>query len=374
MIEVLDRLLWAPRPSRLYRYLHSRLRRLDIDREAAAEVMSQYGLAAKTACRNLSMGWRNRSLVVNTPAGRKVLKLYRSNWPLGTVLCEHSVLTRLAQLNIPASRLVPTSDGRTYILRSAGIYAMFDYVEGQSLSLTFMPRALRTKLVVLSGKLLAQIHRALDGFVPHGQHHIGFDSYTGERRPSVSWFEGRVNELKEKSRHLSAGPAGDHARRLAQVGAYVADTLYRLDEVLRGTDIPRVVIHGDYGFHNLVFQDSSTITALDFELARLEWRLSEIVSTLPRYWRSDDSEDLAAARLLLSAYEAVFPMSPEEWHLFPQVWAYQNLRAAVQYWNSYFEVSQDLRRLVRARDALARAGCGQYIVDQLRNASARSAG
>ena len=361
-------MLSAPHPSRLYRYFHSRLRPLDIPPDDVADVMREYGLVTISSPRNLPMGWRNRNLVVNTPAGRRVLKRYRTNWPLDTVLCEHSILTRLAQLGISASRLVPTPHRETYILRPSGIYTVFEYVEGKSVSLTFMPRAQYMTLTALAGKTLGRIHRDLDGFVPAGGHHLGFDFCTGERRPGVSWFGERVDELKEKSRHLSPGPAGDHGQRLIQASTRWIDTLYRLDEELRGADLLRTLIHGDYGFHNLVFQDSATVTVLDFERARLEWRLTELVSVLPLFCRSIDVDGLAAAQVFLSAYEAIFPISPEEWRLLPQVWAHQNLQAAVRYWNSYFEVSPELKRLVRARSALARAERGQYVADQLRNA------
>ena len=367
----LDWMLWAPRPLRLYRYIHSRLRQLDIGPEAVADVMREYGLEPTGEPRNLPMGWRNRSVVVHTPVGKKLLKLYRPKWPLGSVLCEHSVLTRLAQLNIPVPTLVPTCEGRTYIVRPCGIYALFDYVKGESLSLTYMPRSLRLKLGALSGQALARIHRELEGFVPQGKHHLGFSSYTGDRRPHISWYVERAGELEEESRHLRPGPARDYTDQLARAGTFALDELCRLDETLCGARMPLAIIHGDYGFHNLLFHDSYKLTVLDFELARLEWRLSEIVSTLPRYWRPGAPRDFEGMKAFLFGYEMEYPLTQEEWRLFPQVWAYQHLRAAVKYWNSYFEVSQELRRLARARNALSHAKEGQYVADRLRSSCPR---
>ncbi|MEN8198403.1 MAG: phosphotransferase, partial [Pseudomonadota bacterium] len=54
----------------------------------------------------------------------------------------------------------------------------------------------------------------------------------------------------------------------------------RLEEALGDAQLPRLVIHGDFGIHNMLFHDNESATLLDFELARLEWRLSDLVLVL----------------------------------------------------------------------------------------------
>jgi len=360
-------MLSVPHPSKIYRYAHSRLRRLDVDIDAVREVLESYGLEQTREAHNLPMGRRNRSVVVYTRAGKKVLKLYRPKWPLGSVLCEHSVLARLAQLGIAASRLVPARDGQTCVVRPSGIYSLFDFVEGKICSLTFMPATLRLKLMALAGRTLAHIHRGLEGYVPQGQHHLGFDFYTGSRRPDISWFEERVHELQDKSRHAPAGAARDLAESLVRSSSQVMDELRRLEEMFSGACLPLVVIHGDYGLHNLIVHDSSRLTVVDLELARPEWRLSDLVTALPRLWRSEQPDGIESVGAFVGAYETEYPIEPEEWRLLPHFWKYQNLRASLRYWNSYFDVAPEVERLVKARKALVRAGTGENVVEKLRN-------
>ena len=329
--------------------------------------MSEYDLVPNGRTLNLPMGWRNRCVVVHTSAGKKVLKLYRPGWQLGSVLCEHSILTRLAQSSISATKLTLTREGRTYVTRPDGVYTLFDYVKGDTYSLTFIPRFIQKQLLALSAKALGQIHRELKGFEPQGQHHLGFRSYhDDERKQDIAWYENCLREIAEKSRRLPAGPAKAYADPLVHESNNIIDELHRLSEMLRHASLPRLVIHGDYGFHNLIFHKASRLTVLDFELARLEWRLSDIVLILSRYWgRGKQRNFELVAQIFLSEYEKEYPLCPEERRLFEQVWRFQNLRSAVKYWNSYFATGRRIERLIRARDALARARFGSHVAAQI---------
>jgi Ser/Thr protein kinase RdoA (MazF antagonist) len=204
---------WVPHPSRIFRYVHSRFRKLDVERETVDAVLREYGLQVTRRPRNLPMGWRNHCVVVDTDAGRKVLKQYRPQWNLGAVLCEHSILKRLAQLDIAATRVVATSKGRTCVVRPGGIFALFDFIEGSTYSLTLIPSSHRQELVGLAGRGLARIHRHLCGFVPDGKHHLGFRSYEGSRQRPSGWYAERVSDLVERTRQLPTGQAKEMASR-----------------------------------------------------------------------------------------------------------------------------------------------------------------
>jgi hypothetical protein len=65
--------------------------------------------------------------------------------------------------------------------------------------------------------------------------------------------------------------------------------------------------------------------------------------------------DFESIQWFLEAYHAEFPLSADEWRLFPQVWRFYKLQGAVQYWNSYFETKGPARKLISARDAIAQA-------------------
>ena len=344
-----------PRPSRLSEYVNSRLRPLDIEFEVVGEILSQYGLDLTAPPRNLPFSRRSRNVVVDTSAGKKVLKLYRPQWQAGTVRYGHSILARLARLDSPAPRLVARPDGETFIRQADGYYALFDMVRGANYASNFLLRAHRLKLMAVAGQTLARLHRQLEGFVPEGEHHMGFRSYTAGRGRDMAWHMKKVNELKERSRSLTGPEEKLHAGWLIQNSSYILEELARLDETLSGARLPRLVIHGDYGLHNLLFRRDGTATPLDFELARLEWRLSDLVSCLSRVRYARGAYDFESIQWFLEGYQAAYPLSAEEWRYLPQVWRFYKLQAAVQYWNSYFETGGPTRKLASAQDAMGQA-------------------
>lgn len=350
-----NRIFYIPRPDRLVNSLKSRLRTPEIEIEAVCEVLSQYRLEMATPPRNLTLSKRNSNLVVKTSAGKKVLKRYWQGWPAPVIVFEHSILTRLAELNYPAPRLVLTPSGETIISRVGQNYALFDFQDGRSYATNYLLRAHRLKLMMMAGSTLARLHQRLAGFMPEGYHHSGFKSYTGERWRDMTWHINKVEELKEKARHLSNLDDKVHADRLIQKSHYILDELGQLDEMLSAAPLPRLLIHGDYGLHNIHFHKDGKVTPLDFESARLEWRLRDLVSSLARFRYANEELDFESIRCFVAGYQSEFPLKSDEWHLVPQVWRFSKLQDAVKYWNSYFETGGPTRKLVSAYKAVDQA-------------------
>jgi Ser/Thr protein kinase RdoA (MazF antagonist) len=206
----------------------------------------------------------------------------------------------------------------------------------------------------IAGQTLGHLHGALAGFMPDGWHHLGFVSYTGDWRRNMAWHAAKVEEMKEKSQALKDEDDKRHAGWLVQNCQYVLDELAQVDETLRGSDLTRVIIHGDYGLHNVVFH-RDVVTPIDFESSRLEWRLSDLVSALSRLRFRDGSYNFESIRNFLEGYQTVYPISTDEWQFLPLVWRFHKLRASLIYWNSYFETGGPARKLISARDAVGQA-------------------
>lgn len=354
----------VPQPSRLYRYFHSRLRRLDVERQTVDRVLAEFGLKSARRPRNLPMGWRNHCVVVDTNAGRKVLKQYRPQWKIGAVLCEHSILRRLAELDIASTRVVSTPSGETVVLGPEGIFTLFDFIEGSTYSLSVISDSRRLELIGIAGRALSRMHRELRGFVPEGNHHLGFRSYEGLRQRTATWYDERVSRLVERTRRLPAGQA-ELAAPLLRASTRLTEEIDSLENLLGRANLPRTVIHGDYGFHNLIFHDEREVTILDFELARIEWRIYDIVMVLSRSWRSGMWKDFATRmRVFVSAYENIYPLEPVEREMFEQIWALQSLQLAVKNWNAYFETGRRKEKLARAANALTVARHGPRVAEQ----------
>ena len=345
--------LYVPRPGRLTALVRSRLRSPDIERATVRAILSaDYGLQLDGSPDNLPNARRNRNLIVETSRGRMVFKLYRADWRPETIDFEHSILRRLTELACPAPRLVPTRDGRTWVAHEGQSYALFDFIGGLNYSSSYLLRSHRLRLMALLGQVLAELHKRLAGFQPAGRHHLGFTGYDTPRQRDLAWHVAMVADLKARSVALADPEATANSAWLIERGDALLDELARLDGVLSQAGLLRVVIHGDYGLHNLVVQSLGRATPVDFELSRIEWRLSDLASCLSKLRTDGGGYDFESMCWFMRAYQAVFPIDSEEWRYFPAVLKYYRLMGAVQYWKSYFETNGPARKLASARDSL----------------------
>lgn len=344
-----------PRPGWVSDFLNARFRSLDIQLATVKEVLSHYGLDTVAPPKNLPNTRRNRNLIVHTSQGKKILKLYRDDWRTSTIAFEHSFLGRLAELDFPAPRLLVTQDGLTWLNLEQHNYCLFDFIDGRNYSSNFLVRPHRVRMMATSGRTLARLHKQLAGFLPEGQHHIGFKNYTDDRHRDMAWHIEKVKEFSDRSRDLSAPDDRLQASWLIDHADQLLDDMNQLDGTLSEAALPRIIIHGDYGLHNLIYQSLDTAVPVDYELSRLEWRLSDLVSVVSKFRYKDGSYDFESIAQFMHAYQAEYPITEDEWNKFPLVWKYYKLMKAVQYWNSYFETNGPVRKLKSSRDEIERS-------------------
>lgn len=346
--------LRIPRPSRVTSYVGARLGPAAIPPEVVRTVLGCFALEERQSPRNLRLNRRSLNAAVTTSRGTKVVKQYRPEWSAATVAYGHSILTRLEELDFPAVRLERTPDAQTMVELDGRVYAVFDFVPGTNYSLNYLLRSQRLALTAIAGRTLGSMHRALRDFEPVGSHHLGLVSATGPRRRDVAWHRAKVDELVERSASLAEPPASERAEELARLAPSVVAEIDRLDAVLSGADLLPVVIHGDYGPHNLLYRRGAAVV-VDFEVARLDWRVNDLASALGKYRYRGGEYDFESMRTFLSAYAQVFPLAPNEQQAFVDAWRLYKLQAAVQYWNGYFETNGPVRKLASAIDSIEQA-------------------
>lgn len=348
-------LFYFPRPSRVVQTIQARTRSLDIEPDLIGEIINMYGLELIRA-QNLPLGRRSHNVIVDTPAGRKVLKRYRSKWQMPTIRYGHSILTRLAERSFPAPRVVHTPENGTFVQHNGRYYALFHFVAGRNYAATYLRRAHWLKLAALSGQCLARFHQQLEGFLPDGQHHLGFISYTQDRWRDGQWYVEQLGHLKAESRYLNQPEAKSQAAWLGQQAGRMSEDLQRVSEILQAAALPRLIIHGDFAIQNLLFEGNGRVTPMDFELARLEWRLSDLVTSLIRFGLiKEDNFDYETMRTFVVAYQNENPITAEEWQCLPHVWQFRRLKRAILAWQAGFHVADSAAKLISARQALRQA-------------------
>jgi Ser/Thr protein kinase RdoA (MazF antagonist) len=344
----------VPRPSRVSSYVTARLGAPAIDASTVRAVLRRYDLETLGRSRNLRLARRSLNAVVATGAGVKVVKCYRPQWTPSTVAYGHSIMRRMEVVEFPAVRLLRMPDAGTWVGIDDRVFAVFDFVPGTNYSLNYLRRSDRLALTAIAGTTLARFHQALVGFTPDGEHHLGFSALDGPRRRDAAWHAAKLDELKRASAALTAPDAVAMTRSLSAHSDLLATTIDRLERRLDDACLPRLVIHGDYGLHNLLFSRSGAVP-VDFEVSRLDWRCNDLISVLGKHRYRGGHYDFESMCAFLAAYGTCSALTTDESRLLPDAWRLYKLQAAVQYWNSYFETRGPVRKLASALDAIDQA-------------------
>jgi Ser/Thr protein kinase RdoA (MazF antagonist) len=315
---------WLPRPDRLYWPRLSGKRDRPASTGRLEALLAGYGLQPLGEPVAFYRG-RGESLVVDTSAGKKILKRYKATVGIEAIRHEHDILGYLARLGFPAPRLVTRPDGLTWSSDGSNeSYALFDFLDGYFHYHNYwLPPRQTRQFIYDSGRALAALHQALRDFTPVGHNPSGFRSQDGERWRELDWFLERLAECR--------GSAADRAsrRRLGARLAPVETELPRLDDLLRRADLPRLIIHGDYGPYNLLFKAGEPVVTLDFELARLDWRLTDLAKAVPYFARNRLGFSRPKMAAFLDGYRSLAALPPAELEMLPLVWRFLALRRAV---------------------------------------------
>lgn len=330
-MNLYERLRLMPvKPGRSVEAFSALIRRPAIAPQQARDVLTAFGLRLLSAPSNLSTGWRNHLVVVNTDDGPKVLKRHADRWRAETVVHEHSILNHLAGKGFPAPHPLTLQDGDTIWQDEFGHWSVFDYVRGLNATGRYLSDQVLGDLLREAGNTLAAYHRIVDDVVLGGHHHLDVDLDDLDRRLDVLKQQTRPDlaPLLDKATHLS--------ERLGQLGAQLADA-----------PLKRLVVHGDYGLHNLLFQRDGQVFVHDFELSHLNWRLVDVAAASSRIgvrWR----------HVFADSYRQSSGIDDGEWRFLPQVWEFHRLSGAIRSWENYLQYG-DQRRLEKAKRRIVEA-------------------
>jgi Ser/Thr protein kinase RdoA (MazF antagonist) len=342
-----------PRPGKLYNMVNALCRPPRIDQTEVGAVLAAYDLGPLEGCRRPAIGSsRSGNLILDFGAGKKVLKRYKSSMSLEGITYEHSVLKHLAVRSFPSPRLVLDSEGETCLETDGKYYALFDFIPGFRYTDYFVRPRRKRFFLAEAGKTLARYHRAMDGFVPAGRKLDGFMPDGQRRWLDRRWYLDRFAEYKalfEAKEDRSEGDQFfvDHLDRLEQ--CYV-DVDRKLEE--HSSSLPKVVNHGDYGPHNLFFDEQGMVTVLDFECVHLNLRATEIIKAVRFFAGREVGFDNGAAQVFLAAYSASCPLTVSEIEMMADIARLTLLQGLVYHLRGYFD-SANLLRLRYARNSVA---------------------
>ncbi len=256
----------------------------EVTDEALAAFLVDYDIGSMVAFRGIAEGVENSNFSLRTTSGDFILTLYEKRvdpadlpWFLG--LMEH-----LAQRGIVCPQPVRGRDGDALRHLSGRHAAITTFLPG------VWPRRVRVEHCGPLGSALAALHLAGADYAPR-----------------------RVNALAPRD----WAPLLDRARpRAGEVQAGLALDLDRaLSSILAGwpVDLPIGHIHADLFPDNVFFLDGKLSGLIDFYFAATDLLAYDVAICLNAWcFEQDFSFNVTKARSLLSAYQAVRPLSMAE--------------------------------------------------------------
>jgi Ser/Thr protein kinase RdoA (MazF antagonist) len=342
-----------PKPSRVAGWVAARAHAPRISAADARRVVAQYGHQLIGRPANLSLTWRNRLVVVRTTAGRKVLKRYRETSTADSIAHEHSIIDHLEGRGFPSTRLDHTPSGSSVVDVDGHLHASFDFERGRQLAATFLTAGQRHTIAAQAGRTMAGLHRELAGFRPAGSHHLGGDSDSGERARDLAWHLVALDRLCSEVSAPDESAAEDIRWLRERADRHRCDLVEAADRVEQA-GLPGQLIHGDFGSHNLLFRRDGTPVVHDFELARFDWRLLDVViASLRQLPVHQDT--------FIDAYRREGDLPTSELRLLPWLWRYHLLSGAIRSWHLYVEIG-GRARLATARARMVRVESGPGAV------------
>jgi Ser/Thr protein kinase RdoA (MazF antagonist) len=299
-------------------------------------VMANYELDFGTKGIKETRGKRGINIIVDTADGKKLLKQYNHKLDKTTIIHEHSILNRLKDLNFSSPRLVSNKIGESITQYKNRYYALFDFLEGlyQCRDYVFLPHQFE-KYIKIAGEMLGLLHEKLKGFVPEGYNPDGFRSQNGDRRRDLEWHLNKLDNCIEQITKPNHDAGKNRQIRFLQKSEDLKNRLIRLDAFLKEVNLVKGTIHGDYGLHNVLFQKDGPPVIIDFEMARMEWRLVDIARTLYSFCGNDVQSSIDKMKIFIRGYQSCVCLTENEFNFFPLVWEYLNIKGYILAWYNY---------------------------------------
>ena len=256
----------------------------EVSDEALAAFLADYDIGSMVAFRGIAEGVENSNFSLRTTTGDFILTLYEkrvdpSDLPWFLALMEH-----LAQRGIVCPQPVHGRDGaalRQLCGRNAAITTFLPGV---------WPRRVRAEHCGPVGAALAALHVAGADYAAVRRNALGPDGWL----PLLDRSRARANEVQP-------GLAGELDEAL---GAILAAW---------PRDLPVGHIHADLFPDNVFFLDGRLSGLIDFYFAATDLLAYDVAVCLNAWcFEADYAFNVTKARALLSAYDAVRPLSPAE--------------------------------------------------------------
>jgi Ser/Thr protein kinase RdoA (MazF antagonist) len=327
-----------PRPGKVRHAFATRTRLSQAEEGEIRSILGAYDLGKLTGYNRPAIGsTRSQNLILSTEKGRKVLKRYKYSLGLEAITYEHSVLRHLAAAGFPCPRLVLNKIGETCTEREGSYYAITDFISGVKYTDFFVTKQKKTELVEEAARTLARYHQLIEGVVPEGTKTDGFVPGSDRRWQECEWHLAELDRYESLFKETSATALECFfLRNMTRFKQSLIDLDQRLSQ--SGCFLPKLVVHGDYGPYNILFDKRRMAAVLDFECTHLDWRAGEVISAMCRFSGKRDGIDRHQAKTFLTTYHSAHALTADEIALMPDILRFLRLRGLTVYFGAYFKL------------------------------------
>jgi len=273
--------LSIPKPSYLLSQLTPRKGPDAALHQVLARVADVYQLGEIQACHRARRS-ASMNFIVTTARGRFVFRRHRLTET--DVAYEHQVLDHLQQRNFPAPRILRNQTGQAWSAIDGSLYSVYEFVEGYCFTDFLWWPAVRREIANQCGRTLGRYHHAVAHLVPNAYKWSAYRPTEHRRWREGDWFRQTLKDIRPLLQKPTAtSPIDDFTR--SRIDAI--DKMLSLESVVEErSDLSKVVIHGDYAPWNVLFRRGLPPFVLDFNEARLDLKIYDVVlATFRSGWR-----------------------------------------------------------------------------------------
>ncbi len=329
------------RPGRFVNRLRARITKPNTDPAKINQILSEYDLKLLGKPHVPLNSGRSKSIIIDTDQGKKILKRYEETVSDSMIEYEHSIVKFLKGIGFPVPGILTSNNGTTITNQGGARYVIFDFIKGGFHYRDYwVPPSQEKRYIAASGKIFADLHKKLKDFVPEGINPYGFINMERGRERNLEWYLEQLSDNQKQFTGSSGGKSPQAENILHSQTGNIQESLVELENEINQANLPKQIIHGDYGPYNILFKDNKIIAVLDFELARLDWRITDLVYALPRFAETRFGFDFNKVNCLIDSYRSIYRIENIELQLIPRIWKYFRLKRCIVCWSRYHDTYQ----------------------------------
>lgn len=280
------------------------------------DVFSQYSLGQLISVEAMNPDVFNSSSKVMTSSGEYFLREHDSGALLETVQNEVGLINFLGANEIPVPKIIENNHGEFIFNLNHRLGFISEYVRGD-----FFPKKgteLNLPQLINAAETLARYHRFIEKYkeipAPASSTHFTVEKFFSKQKAREIW---------ETAFSLIAGKkiTDEIDKRLTLIGKEKIAQIEAINDSGlndRVKQLPAVLAHGDYLPQNLIFQGNKVVAITDWEMARYQPRVWELIRAVCGFSKKGPTEifntplDIVRAKLFIESYEKINPLSSEE--------------------------------------------------------------